>query len=108
MIRIDADKIHNADSFHAVFDQAFGFPGYYGENMNAWIDCMFCLDDPDSGLTTAKVEKGQVMVLLIENAQSFKTRCPDIFDSLIECAGFVNYQRIENNYPAILCLAFNI
>lgn len=47
IVRIDARRIVDLDSFHDVFAEAFGFFGGYGRNMDAWIDCMSSLDDPD-------------------------------------------------------------
>ncbi|MDZ4753789.1 MAG: barstar family protein [Phycisphaerae bacterium] len=32
-----------------TFAETFGFPGFYGRNMNAWNDCMTFLDGPDAG-----------------------------------------------------------
>ena len=40
VVRIDGDRIVDWDTFHNVFTEAFGFPGFYGRNMNAWIDCL--------------------------------------------------------------------
>jgi hypothetical protein len=51
MVRIDASRITDQATFHSVFAEAFGFPGFYGQNMDAWIDCMTHLDDPSSGLS---------------------------------------------------------
>jgi RNAse (barnase) inhibitor barstar len=39
-VRIDGKRIIDWKSLHRVFAGAFGFPNYYGNNMNAWIDCM--------------------------------------------------------------------
>jgi len=33
-------RITNWNTFHNVFAKDFDFPSYYGENMDAWIDCM--------------------------------------------------------------------
>ena len=35
-IHIDTARIKDWDSFHNVFAEAFGFPGFYGRNMDAW------------------------------------------------------------------------
>ncbi len=35
MLRIDANEITDKNSFHAVFASAFGFPEFYGRNMDA-------------------------------------------------------------------------
>ncbi len=35
-VRIDTNRIVDWNSFHDVFAEAFGFPDFYGRNMNAW------------------------------------------------------------------------
>ena len=61
MLRIDATEIVDASTFHSVFATAFGFPPYYGRNMDAWIDCLTFLDDPSSGMTSVHVAPGTAM-----------------------------------------------
>jgi RNAse (barnase) inhibitor barstar len=51
IVRIDTTKIRDWASFHEVFSEAFGFPDFYGRNMDAWIDCMTSLDDPAAGMS---------------------------------------------------------
>ncbi|MEX2140878.1 MAG: barstar family protein [Pirellulales bacterium] len=105
-ISIDASRISNWDSFHDTFAEALGFPGFYGRNMDAWIDCMTYLDDPDAGMTSVHVVLGDVVALCISAVTDFKKRCPEIYDALIECSSFVNYRRIERGDQAILALSF--
>jgi RNAse (barnase) inhibitor barstar len=105
MMRIDASRIVDSESFHSVFASAFGFPEFYGRNMNAWIDCLTSLDDPDAGMTTVQISPGQTLPLVIEHARDLKARCPELFAALIECAAFVNWRRIESGEPAVLALA---
>ncbi|GAA0656590.1 barstar family protein [Rheinheimera tangshanensis] len=108
MIRIDANKIIDWNSFHGVFSEVFGFPDFYGANMNAWIDCLSDLDDPDSGMTKMHIEPGETLTVLIENSREFKERCPEQFSALVECAAFVNYRCTEKNQPALIALAFSV
>jgi len=107
MMRIDANSIVDVESFHSVFAAAFGFPPFYGRNMNAWIDCLSDLDDPDSGMTAVHVDSGQALPLVIEHAQDFKARCPDLFSALVEGAAFVNWRRIEAGQAPVLALALH-
>ncbi len=107
MMRIDANSIVDIESFHSVFAAAFGFPSFYGCNMDAWIDCLSDLDDPSSGMTTVHVESGRTLALVIEHAQEFKARCPDLFCALVECAAFVNWRRVEAGQAPVLALAFH-
>jgi hypothetical protein len=105
-VSIDGSQIVGWDSFHDIFAETFGFPGFYGRNMDAWNDCMTCLDDPGAGMTSLHVSSGDVVVLCISGAKDFKKRCPEIYDALIECSSFVNYRRIDQGSPAILALSF--
>lgn len=107
MIRIDANSIVDVESFHSVFAAAFGFPSFYGRNMNAWIDCLSDLDDPSSGMTAVHIDSGQTLSLVIEHAQAFKARCPDLFFALVECAAFVNWRRVEAGRAPVLAVAFH-
>lgn len=104
-VRIDASLINDEESFHTVFSEALGFPGYYGRNMDAWIDCMGYLDDPVGGMSSVHVAPGCTLGLVIDNARSLKQRCPAIFDALVECAGFVNWRCSERGQSPLLALA---
>jgi hypothetical protein len=106
-IPIDASKITDWASFHDYFAPIFGFPEFYGRNMDAWIDCMSYLNAPEEGMTSVHVVVGDVLVLNILGASDFKKRCPEIYDALIECSAFVNYRRIETGEQAVLALAFH-
>jgi RNAse (barnase) inhibitor barstar len=55
VIAILVDKIIDWTSFHDVFQHTLGFPDFYGRNMDAWIDCMTCVDTVADGLTTVTV-----------------------------------------------------
>ena len=105
-VHIDASRIADWDSFHNTFAELFGFPDFYGRNMNAWIDCMSDLDDPDAGMTSIHVAPGEVVVLCVSAVADLRKRCPDIYDALIESSSFVNYRRIETGAPAVLALSF--
>jgi hypothetical protein len=105
-IQVDATRITDWDSFHALFFGLLGFPGFYGRNMNAWIDCMTSLDVPEDGMSSVHVAHGDTLVLCISGARDFKKRCPEIYDALVECSAFVNYRRIETGGQAILALSF--
>lgn len=47
-----------------------------------------------------------MLVLCISGAANLKTKCPDIYDALIECSAFVNYRRIEMGEQAVLAISF--
>jgi hypothetical protein len=107
-IQIDATKISNWESFHDYFSEVMGFPKFYGRNMNAWIDCMTCLDEPDAGMTSVHVDLGDILVLCLSGASELKKKCPEIYAALVECSSFVNYRRIEMGEDAILAISFYV
>jgi len=92
-------------SFHSTFAKAFGFPDFYGRNMDAWIDCMTYLDDPDAAMSTVQVPSGEVLSLVVENADHLKEHCPKEFADLLECSAFVNWRRVELGSSPIIALA---
>src|SRR5262249_24947655 len=106
VVSIPTRRIRDWDTFHGVFAEVMGFPGFYGRNMNAWIDCMSYLDDPDAGMTTTCVARGSVLTLQLEDIDDFAARCPEQYSAIIECSAVVNWRRIETGEPAVLALSF--
>src|SRR5437879_5330891 len=104
--QIDGSKIKDWDTFHDHFSEAFGFPDFYGRNMDAWIDCMTSLGAPDDGLTSIHVASGDVVVVCISEAAELEKQCPEIYDALVECSAFVNWRRIEKGKQAVIALSF--
>jgi hypothetical protein len=106
VIDIDTDRIHDWKSFHEVFKRAMGFPDFYGRNMDAWIDCMTSVDEPQDGMTSVHAPRGGVLVLSLSNATDLASRCPEIYQAILECTAFVNLRRMEVGEPPVLTLAF--
>ncbi|WP_240050604.1 barstar family protein [Pseudomonas mandelii] len=108
MVRVDANLITDWQTFHSVFAEKFGFPSFYGRNMDAWVDCLSYLDDPSAEMSSIHVQSGQPLSLVIDNAQNFKRRCPEQFEALVECAAFVNWRVVVAGGTPLLSLAFNV
>ena len=79
---IKGKRLKNWKIFHAEFKKEMHFPDYYGENMNAWIDCVDELSDKPT-------------ILQIENGKYLKENVPELFNAILECGAFVNYRKIE-------------
>ena len=104
---VDCGAITDWSSFHAVFAKAFGFPDFYGRNMDAWIDCMSSLDDPGEGMSKVHCALGGVLTLQLTNVKSFKLRCPEQYAAIVECSAFVNWRRNQNGQASVLALSFH-
>lgn len=105
-VKIDCARIHDWNSFHDEFDRVFGFPKFYGRNMNAWIDCMSSLHNPEDGMTKISCQNGLPMELHLEAAHDFKVRCPKQFSELVECTASVNLDMTNNGKKPALVLTF--
>jgi RNAse (barnase) inhibitor barstar len=107
MVKVNGNKITSWKSFHDFFARTFGFPEFYGKNMNAWMDCMNDLDCPEYGMISKlSLKKGEVLTLVITNVESFKQSNRDIYDALIECSAHINQNRILQGQQPLIFLAF--
>lgn len=88
-VLLDTKQITDWTSFHSLCKEVFGFPAFYGMNMNAWIDCLSYLTE-DDGMTKLVLVKEEKLHIQISETNDFKSRLPEIFDTLIECSAFVN------------------
>jgi hypothetical protein len=92
--RIKTELINDWAGFHEVSKEVLGFPDFYGNNMNAWIDCLSDLDE-DSRMTRFYLTEGENLNIELEASNDFKARLPEIFDALVECTAFVNQRYID-------------
>jgi RNAse (barnase) inhibitor barstar len=104
VVRLQTQGIIDWVSFHSVFAETMGFPKFYGRNMDAWNDCMTCLDDAQAGMTTVTVSPGELFHLEVADAADFQKRVPEIFQAFIESAAFINWRRIEKGERPVLAL----
>lgn len=103
VVIIDGSKIHDFDSFHTVLAEAFGFPEYYGGNMNGWIDCMTSIDSPEDGMTRVRATAADPIVLRIDEVSAMPK---ELVNTLNDGAAFVNWTRLEAGQPPILFLSY--
>ena len=95
-IEIDFQKIEDWESFHTIFKEMMGFPDFYGRNMDAWIDCMSYIDEPESGMSSVTVNEGECLEIKIKGTESAFKDSQEIFQAFIECSAFVNQRFIES------------
>ena len=105
-VRLDTTQITNWASFHSFFKEAFGFPDFYGANMNAWIDCMSCLTGDDEGFVKLKLSENEMLHIEITETENFNARQPNILNELIECSAFVNNRYLDRGEGAKISLIF--
>ncbi|HYV64882.1 MAG TPA: barstar family protein [Myxococcales bacterium] len=98
---LPTQEIRNEKTFHAVCQRVFGFPDFYGHNMDAWIDCLSCLDDPAAEMSSFTLAPGELLVVVVPESAKLKD---EIFDALIDGAVAVNSRFVERGKQPLLAL----
>jgi RNAse (barnase) inhibitor barstar len=89
-VRLDGAAIRDEASFHCECQRVLGFPGFYGANWNAWIDCMSSIDDPAAGMSAIHVAAGERLEIEVTDTTGLSKRCSGILLALVECTATVN------------------
>jgi hypothetical protein len=91
---LDTAKIKDWPSFHAQSAEAFGFPDFYGHNLNAWIDCLTYLPEGD-GMSRFVLGPGEQLFIKLLRFESFAKAQPEICLAFFECVASVNQRYIS-------------
>jgi len=89
IVAIPVNEIVDWNTFHAVFARELGFPEFYGGNMNAWVDCMTSIDEPDDGMSTVHGTKEAGMLLDLGDCTDFARRCPAQYEAILDSTGLI-------------------
>lgn len=65
-VEIDFSKIEDLNSMHELLKQKFGFPNFYGKNVNALIDCWSSLRHPEDEMAEIALEKDETLDLVVK------------------------------------------
>ena len=99
-VRLQMSHVTDWAAFHREFAQVLGFPSFYGENLDAWIDCMSSLRDPLSDeMVGIRIGSHELLELELDDYEDFSRRLPEVASALAETAAFVNRERYSD--PAI-------
>ncbi len=98
-IVLPTSEIRNEKTFHAVCQRVFGFPDLYDHTMEAWIDCLSCLDDPAADMSSFTLAAGELLVIVVPGSAELKD---EVFNALIDGAIVVNSRFVERGkQPAV-------
>lgn len=100
---LDGRHIGNWRAFHAECQIQFGFPDFYGRNMNAWIDCLSSLRDND-GMSKFVLGRDDILQIEVLYADALRRKAPEILEALEECTDEVNERYAENGEKPALSL----
>ena len=103
-VRFESFRVQDWISFHEYCEEVFGFPDFYGKNMDAWIDCMSSLEE--EGMTKFLIRPDEMLQIEFTRAEEFRTRLPQMFGAFVDCSAFVNQQYIESGRGPALSIVF--
>jgi barstar (barnase inhibitor) len=103
-VRLSTAAITDWPSFHQVCQEVFGFPTFYGSNMNAWIDCLTYLDEGDR-MSRFHLHPGEKLIVEVLETKEL-TRLPDVVTGLIEGTATVNQRHIQDGKAPMIALVF--
>jgi len=95
-VTLATDKITDTHSFHEQCISAFGFPNFYGRNMDAWTDCLSSLRE-DEGMSRFKLAREEQLFVTLVDFETFANRLPEISNALLVCIAAVNCRYVARN-----------
>ena len=102
-VTLDGAAIHDAASFHAASKQAFGFPEFYGNTIDAWIDCLSYLRDEDA-MSSVQLGPDEVLTIEVKNADAFKASAPELLEEISFCIQAINERYADYGEKPALAL----
>jgi hypothetical protein len=100
-LEINFSNVCDLDSMHELLKERFGFPDFYGKNVNALIDCWSSLRRPEDGMTSICLGFDEVLNLTIRSLPMDNLMILNHFLIAVEA---VNQRNIETQYPPSICL----
>ena len=91
---LNGKEITDEASFHAQCVPAFGFPAFYGNSMDAWVDCLSYLRDED-GMSKFRLKANEVLEIVVQDAEIMKAQAPDLLEEVTFCVAGIN-ERYED------------
>jgi hypothetical protein len=95
-VTLETHEIRDFASFHDWCAKAFGFPNFYGRNMNAWVDCLSYLSAGD-GMSSFQLSQNEHLFVHVPEFEAFSKRVPEVSSALLECTAAVNRRYVEAN-----------
>ena len=101
-IKIDFTRIKTLDDFYTELSSLFGFPDFFGRNVNALIDCLFSLRYPEDKMTKIHVADSEYLLIELHH---FSLATDEIKEILIVTIENVSLKCTEKGQePSIVLL----
>lgn len=105
VVEIDLRAIKEIGDLHDMLANTFGFPHFYGRNLNALIDCWGSLRVPEDKMTNISVRDDECLLLMVKGLSSSSR---EIFSGLISAVEAANsWEVCLHKKPVIHILPVN-
>lgn len=84
-IDIDFSLIETLDDLHDILFEKFGFPDFYGRNINALIDCISSIRYPEEGMTSFFLNRDEFLLIRTRNMATSNENISTFLIRAIEC-----------------------
>ncbi|MBK9033013.1 MAG: HutD family protein [Myxococcales bacterium] len=102
VVTLDGAAMTTPAEFHAELARQFGFPAFYGANLDALIDCLTYLDEPDARMSAVHAPPGGIVVIALTDAAAVPAA---LYQGFVDALAFVNHRRRERGGRAVVALA---
>ena len=100
-IVLPTSEIRNEKTFHAACQRVFGFPDFYAHTMDAWVDCLSCLDDASAEMSAFTLAPGELLLIVVPGSAELKD---DVLNALIDGSIAVNTRFAERGKAPVVAL----
>ncbi|WP_370408177.1 barstar family protein [Tenacibaculum dicentrarchi] len=99
-LELNFKEIKTLNDMHSMLKERFGFPDFYGNNVNALIDCLSSLRYPDHEMSDFLLDStDDVLIIELKNFSTCENIVVNHF--LTAIMGTNNKDRETNNSPSI-------
>lgn len=89
LVTLPGREMQDWDGFHRVSRREFGFPDFYGNNLDAWIDCLSGVRD-DDGMSRFVLKDGETLEIAVSDSAHLARHAGHVLEGLQEAVQEVN------------------
>ncbi len=103
-INFEFSDIYDWQDFHIASFKAFGFAGYYDNNMDAWVEGVASIIDPDGEMTGLQLPHDEVLTIEVTGTEQIIQNCPEVLLGFVEGTAAVNQRFADEGIEARIAL----
>lgn len=89
VVHLNGETIADWNTFHAACKTAFGFPDFYGNTIDAWVDCLSYLRDEEN-MTKFILKPNEKLQIVVDHAEVLRKNASDLLEEVAFCIEGIN------------------